>query len=558
MPYYLHMPGTERLKHLGRALFISLLALLIILPSNPVGAGNPNAPAKPKDLQIIAGKIRCESPHPFNNNWDVSGPALNIRDLGAKGDGQTNDTAAFRQAAQTLAAAGGGKLFIPAGIYIVGKEFHEDGVSPYYQHMNIFELTGVNGLIIEGEDGAVMRMTDGLHLGAFHPNTGKPYYGEIPDDTKWDYRSDGGGILIGIHHSQNVIIRGLELDGRSQTLILGGYWGHPSSRQCDAYGILMYGNRNVLIENIYTHHHGLDGIEIGFGGLGETDPPTPYVLKNIISEYNTRQALSWVGGIGLTVMDSKFNHTGRVYNPSIDGFDEGNPGAGLDIEAENAIIRDGLFCNSEFINNAGAGMVADSGDSAQSRFVGCTFWGTTDWSVWSSKPGMVFKDCRFYGSVTHAYGSIEHPEQATKFTGCHFEDKEHPDYGVFRSDFVLNMNDAGNNVTFEDCEIVAHVDKSMWITNDVAGATSYFRNCTVTHKNDRLDDKDWQAVIRHVNLEKVHFREEFPDGFIKRYYLNLDTVTVGDNVVVDGPVVRWEDWENIVGTIPPGVYTSWD
>ena len=45
---------------------------------------------------------------------------LNIRDFGAKGDGLVKDTAAIQKALDTCAAAGGGTVLVPDGIYLTG------------------------------------------------------------------------------------------------------------------------------------------------------------------------------------------------------------------------------------------------------------------------------------------------------------------------------------------------------------------------------------------------------------------------------------------------------
>jgi polygalacturonase len=47
-------------------------------------------------------------------------PALNVRDFGAAGDGTTKDTAAIQRALTQCAAAGGGRVFVPAGVYLTG------------------------------------------------------------------------------------------------------------------------------------------------------------------------------------------------------------------------------------------------------------------------------------------------------------------------------------------------------------------------------------------------------------------------------------------------------
>ena len=50
--------------------------------------------------------------------WGQSIPGmLNVRDFGAKGDGQTDDTAAFQKAMDASAKAGGGKVMAPRGTY---------------------------------------------------------------------------------------------------------------------------------------------------------------------------------------------------------------------------------------------------------------------------------------------------------------------------------------------------------------------------------------------------------------------------------------------------------
>lgn len=46
--------------------------------------------------------------------------SLNVRDFGAKGDANTNDTAAFQTALDRCAALGGGQVLVPAGDYLTG------------------------------------------------------------------------------------------------------------------------------------------------------------------------------------------------------------------------------------------------------------------------------------------------------------------------------------------------------------------------------------------------------------------------------------------------------
>jgi polygalacturonase len=45
---------------------------------------------------------------------------FNVRDFGAKGDGETTDTAAFQKTLDTCAVSGGGRVIVPAGRYLIG------------------------------------------------------------------------------------------------------------------------------------------------------------------------------------------------------------------------------------------------------------------------------------------------------------------------------------------------------------------------------------------------------------------------------------------------------
>ena len=48
----------------------------------------------------------------------AAAPQLNVRDFGAKGDGVTDDTAAFQKALDAAATAGGGVVLAPRGNYL--------------------------------------------------------------------------------------------------------------------------------------------------------------------------------------------------------------------------------------------------------------------------------------------------------------------------------------------------------------------------------------------------------------------------------------------------------
>jgi len=378
----------------------------------------------------------------------VTSTTVNLKmDCGAKGDDRSNDTGAFQKAARLIQARGGGTLVIPKATYVVGGQKYVEGQTPYYQTQSVFKVEKLGFLNVKG-NGATVRFARGLHYGAFDPQTGQPY-DKMPD---YDHKyAVPVGAMLDISHSRHVTVRDLDLDGSSGTYVLGGGWG-DTGRQLAGEGLLLYGNADVQVSHVHSHHHGLDGMMIGWTGLKESDPPTPHTLTDCAFDFNGRQGLSWVGGRSLQAIRCKFDHTGRVKV----GTERlaSAPGAGVDIEAEESVCRDGYFQDCEFVDNVGCGLVADSGDGGYAHFLRCTFWGTTNWSAWSARPGLKYRDCNFYGSAVHTFGSPD-PALATTFIGCRFEDKPWTDGRVYGT-YLLDSDRGGNNVRFDRCAFVVH------------------------------------------------------------------------------------------------------
>ena len=70
--------------------------------------------------------------------WGQSIPGmLNVRDFGAKGDGQTDDTAAFQKALDAAAKDGGGKVMAPRGAVLLRRALERAGGRHARGHLGI-------------------------------------------------------------------------------------------------------------------------------------------------------------------------------------------------------------------------------------------------------------------------------------------------------------------------------------------------------------------------------------------------------------------------------------
>ncbi|MHB9105445.1 MAG: DNRLRE domain-containing protein [Armatimonadota bacterium] len=459
--------------------------------------------------------------------------AITPENCGAVGDGVTDDTTAFQRAAQAIQAAGGGTFTLTAGkTYRVGRQYHVAGQYPYYKHESIFAVQDLpNKVTIQG-NGALVKINDGLRFGSFDKDTGAAINPAMPF-YDWDCKTEIGNVFQ-FFNCNDVEICDVRIDGNINGHVLGGGWG-DTGRQLAATGIWLYNNRNVNIVNTESSYHALDGIIIGYQGLNSGSDPTPHSLQTVNCFYNARQGLSWVGGIGLTADNCKFSHTGKMRFCS-------SPGAGVDLEAEESVVRNGNFSNCEFVNNTGCGMVADCGDVANATFSNCLFWGTTFWSVWPRKPGMQFTDCTIRGTAVNLYGSTD-ATQATQFLRCTFDDQPGLEYGVYRAAGLVEID--AHNAKFDSCTFKGYQNRSMWVDGGTTNET--LTNCSIYHYANNRVAGDFQALIRGANINNTHFYES---GLTNPYYIEVGGVHVGPSVYVDGPCVKWGSTSGLTGLIP--------
>jgi hypothetical protein len=374
---------------------------------------------------------------------------IHIKDYGAVGDGIANDTKAFQKAAAFL-QKNGGTLIIDPGTYIVGKQRLSGSYlagSSYFEEPILEFKNATKPIIIKGYK-AILKAANGLKYGFFNPITGLPDSIRKQGNRSSYYAT--AYIFVNAVGCKSISVKGLTLDGNSEKLNISS--SHDDiGIQLMATGIRMYNNESVDIEDCYIHHCGLDAIIIAWTGLKNTDPIYSHTIKNVIASYNGRQGLSWVGGNNLTVVNSQFSSTGKAVNNNKPVVSK--PSAGIDIEVENSIIKNGHFINCYVNDNAGAGIISIGQDTYNINFKNCRFIGTSNSAAYPKSAGFSFDSCTFVGKVERIFGSSD-KSKATFFKDCLFtmDKKMSPTGKVFgdRCEFY-----EAQNVVFDRCRFDA-------------------------------------------------------------------------------------------------------
>lgn len=226
-------------------------------------------------------------------------PVINVRDIGALGDGTTDDTWAFQQAIDSLAASGGGTVYVPPGNYAIDAK-----------------------VSINMKSKVDLVMQDTLAQLSAIPNNLKNYQVVTIREVR-DVRVCGGKIA-GERYQHTVVDPGSP-----------GEWG---------MGIGIYSSSKVLIDKMVIVDCWGDGIYINSNG--ESAEASKFILiRKVTCRNNRRQGMSILKTNYVHVRDSKFNYTNGT-----------SPQAGIDIEPNTDTARKITIVNSECAYNAGNGI----------------------------------------------------------------------------------------------------------------------------------------------------------------------------------------------------------
>jgi len=345
-----------------------------------------------------------------------------IKDFGAKGNGRTDDQEAFVKASAFFnKRKGNGKLIIPKGIYLVGRQQfmgNEPNSRITYVGDYAIDLRSCSNMIIEGKPGAVLKDNDSLRIGAFYPATGKPFKHSMKDiNVKPEYANyaSNAGNIIYTSGCSNIKISGLTIDGNVGNFIFGGNWGiGRNAFELIHYGVYILDSHDITVSNCDIKNFSCDGIYIA--NLGQDLKTFNITVDKCKVNYCGRNGLSWIGGENIRVTNSVFSNSGQ-------GTVHESPAAGISIEVENSsFCRKGYFYNCTMENNIGSAIASGSKDlSSQVLFKKCIAASPSYFTVFADAPAHVFEDCAFYGTVLVWYRATTEKD-AVKFKRCLFEE----------------------------------------------------------------------------------------------------------------------------------------
>lgn len=305
-------------------------------------------------------------------------------------------------------------------------------------------------------NGATVRCLDGKKFGTFNVDgspmaTGGGYYGaglSTPyfQMVLFDGCTGGWKVCNG------------ELDGNLMNLTVGGRWG-DAGYQLPATGISEWRCKGAgVIDNVYSHHHALDGGTSDGVADDIFDPDETVEIINSHFDCNGRQGWSHVRGRGIRTRRSTFNWTGKAAAGSDTlGAVVNTPGAGIDIENETGIIRDFYAEDCEFIGCFGPSLLVQPfGNMVGVHLKRCKLTGTTGWAAWLEGAGVDLDDCEVVGSIVNAHPDTDRAKAARFYrTKFYFGTARSPTGAVYGAPGLPIMFEFGGsgglNMLFDEC-----------------------------------------------------------------------------------------------------------
>jgi len=434
-------------------------------------------------------------------------------------------------------------IYGSADPYIIGAQ--KKGTNIFLAGQNIFEFVGrerssVKNITVKGVEGKPqLKYEDNLYYGTWLPpnfqgkicnksfSNSKSYPVVFPLNEKCNNERRTNctiGFTFLLKHCENVSIENLSFDGNMDKMKLGGFAGKKNiGRQMAYSGIVVHSGKNVTAKNLEIRRYGLDGMTVRAKSQNVT-------IDNLNSEFNGRQGLTWAGGDKLTVLNSKFNNSGR-------GIIHSPPSAGLDIEPSLYTKEDksrakgsctnGTFKGCEFINSMGCNLVQHKGEEAIGvLFENCKFESFHKrYSIWCRGRDFTFKNCSIIGGFVHGNGESD-PQWATKFYNTTFS---HPSSSKDNNTKpYLLSSQHGKNMIIDGCTFNIENNRHSFINliSKENGGSAYnqIRNCKFIQKGK--SNQKHKNLLNFVQLKGENVFQNQSSSSTN--YFILSNVEIGD------------------------------
>jgi cell division protein FtsB len=293
---------------------ISSLNAQIVAGNNTIKSLNTQIASQAATITALQAQIAQlqggGTVNPIINSAPPAG-ALNVLQYGAKGNGIADDTAAIQSAITAASAAGGGTVYLPAGIYNVLSHNAFPMLGAINMANNVYLLLDANANIQQLHDGMAYSM------------------------------------VIDFEGCTNSGITGGTVTGNLAT-----YDGQTA--QGNTHGLYLGKSKNITIKNVnITANHG-DGIWMGYsqtGGADNTDFTDGVVIEGCYITNCWRNGITFDSQKNVTVKDTTCAYNGRWQEAYVDP-DDANPRSGIEFEPDNPecwvgtnILLDNVTCH---------------------------------------------------------------------------------------------------------------------------------------------------------------------------------------------------------------------
>lgn len=354
---------------------------------------------------------------------------VNVRDLGAVGDGEKDDYDAIVKSIEVLTSQGGGRLVFPTGVYRIARHRVDSKTVP--NHGTSLSIVNGRNIVIDGRnskltmDGLWTRTRDyrvGALSGSFH-----------------------NAIGLSLNHCDNVVVKDLELDGNA----------HLTKREAEvegvSHGISLLGCRNVVIANVVVRRFHADGLYVGAAREGRRESICRDVLvSNSRFLNNARQGCSITGLRGAFFLNCEFSRAGDA-----GAYGGHAPQAGVDIEPNghpgqaSGIVRDDFtgdigFMGCRFVDNGGFEFVSSGAESTRYPIYisGCLFENTLRQGakVVPASKSTVLYHCQFSEvGLWPSYGARHASGVSTEAHACSFVSRDRAQPVVFHTNPMTTL-----------------------------------------------------------------------------------------------------------------------